>query len=146
MSARAPARSRSNGACAHRRNRAFAVEARPDRAARTGATRGAGRAATRRWSRGGRPAALAGLPPPDAVFIGGGLTDARRARGRLGGAAPGGRLVANAVTLDTQARLLGRAALRRHAAPGRARAAGPVGTLHALRPALPVMQWAVVKP
>ena len=49
------------------------------------------------------PGALAGLPAPDAVFIGGGLTrdgvvDACWARCR-----PGGRLVANAVTLESEA-------------------------------------------
>ncbi|MBO1756770.1 precorrin-6y C5,15-methyltransferase (decarboxylating) subunit CbiE [Allobranchiibius sp. CTAmp26] len=50
--------------------------------------------------------ALAGLPDPDAVFVGGGLTpaliDAVRSRLR-----PGGRLVAHAVTLSTEALLVG---------------------------------------
>ena len=50
--------------------------------------------------------ALTDLPDPDAVFVGGGLTpaliDAVRSRLR-----PGGRLVAHAVTLDTEALLVG---------------------------------------
>jgi precorrin-6Y C5,15-methyltransferase (decarboxylating) len=48
------------------------------------------------------PAALVGLPTPDAVFIGGGVTgelvEACRAALR-----PGGRLVANAVTVEGEA-------------------------------------------
>lgn len=50
--------------------------------------------------------ALADLPDPDAVFVGGGLTPALidAVRSRL---QPGGRLVAHAVTLDTEALLVG---------------------------------------
>ena len=50
------------------------------------------------------------LPPPDAIFIGGGAERCRRARGgHRTRCAPGGRLVVNAVTLETEA-LLDRAA------------------------------------
>ena len=52
------------------------------------------------------PAALAGLPAPDAIFVGGGA----RAPGLLDACwqalAPGGRLVANAVTVEGERALL----------------------------------------
>ena len=86
-----------------------------------------------------------GLAAPDAVFIGGGLGD-RRARGALGRAEPGGRLVINAVTLETQSRC------SRPSSSGAASCRA--STSHAptarrddgWRPALPVTQWRVVKP
>ena len=57
---------------------------------------------------GAAPAALGGLPAPDAIFLGGGGSDAGRARrGGRRRCRPGGRLVANAVTLEMQALLLG---------------------------------------
>ena len=92
------------------------------------------------------PAALAGLPQPDAVFIGGGLTTEGLVAASWEGLTAGGRLVANAVTLegervlaDWQGRVGGtltRLAIDR---------AGPLGEFTAWRPALPVTQWAVVK-
>lgn len=57
---------------------------------------------------GAAPAVLDGLDPPDAIFIGGGLADA--AAGLLArcwaSLRPGGRLVANAVTLGGEAALM----------------------------------------
>lgn len=89
------------------------------------------------------PGALAGLPRPDAVFIGGGLT-VEVAEEALSALAPRGRLVANVVTLEGEAVLAGL-----HARLGGdlvrlavARAA-PVGGLTGWRPAMPVTQWAV---
>ncbi|MCE2516949.1 MAG: precorrin-6y C5,15-methyltransferase (decarboxylating) subunit CbiE [Alphaproteobacteria bacterium] len=86
------------------------------------------------------------LPDPDAVFIGGGLTVAlaELAFKRL---KPGGRLVANAVTLESEAVLL--ALWQAHGgeltriAVSRAE---PVGPLHGWRPLMPVTQWALEKP
>ena len=54
---------------------------------------------------GAAPAALAGLPPPDAVFLGGGGTDPGVLDAAVALLRPGGRLVANAVTLEMQALL-----------------------------------------
>ena len=60
---------------------------------------------------------------------------------------PGGRLVANAVTLEMEALLLAR-----HAALGgdlirlQVSRAAPVGTMTGWRPAMPVTQWSWVKP
>jgi precorrin-6Y C5,15-methyltransferase (decarboxylating) len=52
------------------------------------------------------PAALAGLPAPDAVFLGGGLATPGLFEAAWRALKPGGRLVANAVTLEGEARLL----------------------------------------
>ncbi len=51
------------------------------------------------------PACLAGLPAPDAVFIGGGLSRPGLVEACWQALKSGGRLVANAVTLDGEARL-----------------------------------------
>ncbi|WP_418058629.1 precorrin-6y C5,15-methyltransferase (decarboxylating) subunit CbiE [Pimelobacter simplex] len=87
---------------AHPLTTAVAVEADPERAARIGrnaATLGVPRLEV---VTGRAPDALAGLPRPDAVFVGGGAT----APGLLDlcrdALAPGGRLVAHGVTLETE--------------------------------------------
>jgi precorrin-6Y C5,15-methyltransferase (decarboxylating) len=51
------------------------------------------------------PAVLADLPPPDAVFIGGGLTTPGLVERCWQALNPRGRLVANAVTVEGEARL-----------------------------------------
>ncbi|HYZ42699.1 MAG TPA: precorrin-6Y C5,15-methyltransferase (decarboxylating) subunit CbiT, partial [Stellaceae bacterium] len=93
------------------------------------------------------PAALEGLPRPDAIFIGGGI-DAADLLSRAWASLPqGGRLVANAVTAEGEARLLdwhGRygGALTRIAI-SRAESAG----LHHLwRPLPTITQLATIKP
>jgi precorrin-6Y C5,15-methyltransferase (decarboxylating) len=93
------------------------------------------------------PDVLTGLPAPDAVFIGGGLTDAGVFDAAWAALKPDGRLVANAVTLESEARLadlfarhggeLTRIALSR---------ADAVGGMHGWRPAMPVTHWRVRKP
>lgn len=96
---------------------------------------------------GAAPAALAQLPAPDAVFIGGGLT----APGLLDAAwealSPGGRLVVNTVTLESEAVLTER--YRRHGGELVKLAvahAVPVGGFTGWRQAMPVTQWSVTKP
>ena len=93
------------------------------------------------------PAALADLPRPDAVFLGGGIGDGDLLKTLWEALAPGGRLVANAVTvggeahlLDWQARhggMLTRLAISR---------AAPIGSHLGWRPLMPVTQLAAVKP
>lgn len=92
------------------------------------------------------PAALDGLDAPDAVFIGGGVTEdgvIARCWEALG---PGGRLVANAVTLQSEALL---AEWRQRTDGELVRIsvahAGPIGRFDALRPALPVTILAAAK-
>ena len=93
------------------------------------------------------PEALAGLPVPDAVFLGGGahlpgVLDTVWAALR-----PGGRLVANAVVIETEAVLF---AAREKFAGTLTRLAverlDRIGSLHGFRPALTVTQWAATKP
>ncbi|MEE2860280.1 MAG: precorrin-6y C5,15-methyltransferase (decarboxylating) subunit CbiE [Paracoccus sp. (in: a-proteobacteria)] len=92
---------------------------------------------------GAAPQALVGLPEPDAVFVGGGAS-AALFDALWPTLPPGTRLVANAVTLETE-RLLADL----HAGHGGeltrieiARAA-PLGTMRGWQPARPVVQWAV---
>ncbi len=96
---------------------------------------------------GGAPAALTGLPAPDAIFIGGGGSNAGVLETAIGQLKSGGRLVANAVTTEMEALLLAEQA-RRGGSLNRidiARAA-PVGRMTGWRPAMPVMQWSWIKP
>jgi precorrin-6B C5,15-methyltransferase / cobalt-precorrin-6B C5,C15-methyltransferase len=95
---------------------------------------------------GAAPAALAGLPAPDAVFIGGGVTVPGVVSACLDALGPGGRLVANAVTIEGQAVL---ADWRQRAGGTLTRIgvehAGELGSFTAWRPALAVVQWSVRK-
>ena len=97
---------------------------------------------------GAAPAALAGLPAPDAIFIGGGGSDAGVLDAAIAALPPGGRLVANAVTLEMEALLLAAAcaARRRPRSASRIARAAPVGAMQGWRPAMPVTQWSWVKP
>ncbi|MFD4573899.1 precorrin-6y C5,15-methyltransferase (decarboxylating) subunit CbiE [Streptomyces sp. NPDC058417] len=127
--------------------RAVCVERDPERAARIG--RNAERLGVPglRVVVGAAPGALAGLPTPDAVFVGGGLT-APGLLDTVWEALPaGGRLVANTVTLESEALLTD--AYRRHGGDLTRLAvahAVPVGGFTGWRQAMPVTQWAVEKP
>jgi precorrin-6Y C5,15-methyltransferase (decarboxylating) len=126
---------------AHPRCEAVAIEADPERAARLRGN--ADRLGVDRLVlvTGSAPAALAGLTTPDAVFIGGGLSEALLAA--LWRMLPAGcRVVANAVTLESEALL----------ASWQARAGGsltrieiaeaePLGTRRGWRSAYPIVQW-----
>jgi precorrin-6Y C5,15-methyltransferase (decarboxylating) len=93
------------------------------------------------------PGALAGLAAPDAIFIGGGGSEAGVMEAALAGLKLGGRLVANAVTTEMEAVLLAH-----HARLGGSliridiARASPVGQMTCWRPAMPVTQWCWVKP
>jgi len=93
------------------------------------------------------PAAFVKLPPPDAIFIGGGVSDPGMLDAATNAVRRGGRLVVNAVTLDSEALLLSR-----HAALGgeliriAITRSGPIGEKAGWRPALPVTQWAWTRP
>jgi len=130
----------------HPASRAIAIEpkeSRRDRITRNAAALGV---PGLRVVAGEAPGALAGLPAPDAVFIGGGVTVPGVVDACAAALGPGGRLVANAVTLEGQAVLadwrqrlggtLTRIGVER---------ADTLGTLTVWRPALPVVQWAIVK-
>ncbi|WP_027171951.1 bifunctional cobalt-precorrin-7 (C(5))-methyltransferase/cobalt-precorrin-6B (C(15))-methyltransferase [Methylobacterium sp. 10] len=125
----------------------LAIEANPARAARI--ARNAARLGVPdlRVVEGEAPAALDGLEPPDAVFIGGGISGTGVLDRAIDALKPGGRLVANVVTLEGEAVLLGAFArlggqLKRLSVA----LADPVGHLHGWRAAMPVTQWVWTKP
>ena len=89
---------------------------------------------------------------PDAIFIGGGLTAPGMVDVCLDALKPGGRLVANTVTIESEAIIwAARADLEARGLPiGDVRRigverAGKVGSFTAWRQALPVVQWTVDK-
>lgn len=124
---------------------AIGIETRADRIALAAQNALALGAPKLRLIEGRAPDALSGLPAPDAVFVGGGLTEAVFDfcwQALL----PYGRFVANAVTLEGEACLrdlqakhggdLTRISVER---------AAPVGRLRGWRPAMSVTQWSLVK-
>jgi precorrin-6B C5,15-methyltransferase / cobalt-precorrin-6B C5,C15-methyltransferase len=127
--------------------RAIAIEARPDRAARIGRNAVALGVPGLVVVEGVAPGALDGHAPPDAVFVGGGACEPGVLDKAAATLRPGGRLVVNAVTLETEALLLAR-----HAAAGgelvriAITRTDAIGGKRGWRPALPVTQWTWVKP
>ncbi len=125
---------------------AIGIEERQDRAARARRNAAALGTPDLRIVEGRAPEAMAGLPPPDAVFIGGGMSDDGVFEAAWSALKPGGRLVANAVSLETEARFVGlherfggeliRVQIAR---------AEKVGTMTGWRPAMPITQWRVTK-
>ena len=127
--------------------RAIAVEARVDRAARIRDNALAFGVPGLRVVQGEAPGAFAKLDAPDAVFLGGGANDPGVFDAALDALKPGGRFVANAVTLETEALLLAQRAMRggelvRLNVSRAVAVAGMTGW----RPAMPVTQWVWVKP
>ena len=130
----------------HPASRAVAIEPRADRRARIARNAAALGVPGLTVVAGEAPRALAGLPVPDAVFIGGGVTVPGVVAACLEALGPGGRLVANAVTIEGQTVLaewrqrlggtLTRIGVER---------ADALGTMTAWRPALPVVQWSYRK-
>ncbi|MBG0833102.1 precorrin-6y C5,15-methyltransferase (decarboxylating) subunit CbiE [Planomonospora sp. ID67723] len=131
----------------HRANRAVAVERDPERAARAARNAAGLGVPGLNVVNGSAPAALAGLEPPDAVFVGGGVTVPGVVEACWAALRPGGRLVANAVTVESEAVLaswygelggdLVRLAVSR---------AAPVGGFTGWKPLMPVTIWTAVKP
>lgn len=126
---------------------AHAVEQRADRATTITANATALGAAPRVSVHVGEaPAALEGLPSPDAVFIGGGLTAG--VLEQCWAALPvGGRLVANSVTLEGEAVLADAASTH----GGRLvkldiAHAEPIGRFTGWRPQRPITVWSTTKP
>jgi precorrin-6B C5,15-methyltransferase / cobalt-precorrin-6B C5,C15-methyltransferase len=129
------------------RCRAVAVEARPDRAERIL------RNAARLGVPGievvdeAAPGALTGRPRPDAVFIGGGITTGGVLEACWEALPRGGRLVAHAVTVESETLLhQWRRAVGGELVKLALSYAGPLGGFTTWRPALPVTQWQVIRP
>jgi precorrin-6Y C5,15-methyltransferase (decarboxylating) len=125
---------------------AIAIEARPDRAARAERNAAALGVPGLQVVTGAAPGALAGLPAPDAVFIGGGLTAGGVLDTCWQTLRPGGRLVAHAVTLESETVLhRWQQAQGGHLVKVAVSYAEPLGGFTAWRPALPVTQWQVTR-
>ncbi len=130
----------------HTRCRAIAIETQGDRCqhiAYNSATLGT---PTLELIHGTAPKALAELPRPDAIFIGGGLTVPNVLETCWRSLLPGGRLVANAVTLESEQRLfqahqdlggtLTRIAIQHTA---------PIGKFLGWKALAPITQWAITQ-
>ncbi|WP_027531231.1 bifunctional cobalt-precorrin-7 (C(5))-methyltransferase/cobalt-precorrin-6B (C(15))-methyltransferase [Bradyrhizobium sp. WSM3983] len=125
---------------------AIAIEAREDRAANARSNAAVfGLAHRITVLTGQAPEALAALDPPDAVFIGGGL-DLAMFDSIWSRLAPGARLVAHAVTLETDA-LLGELHQRHGGELMRVEIAhvAPLGRYRSWEAARPVVQWSAVR-
>ncbi len=128
-------------------NRAVAIEARHDRAARIARNALAFGVPSLSVVAGEAPQALADLPAPDAIFIGGGAGAPQMIERAIDALSSGGRLVVNAVTLETQAALVDwRARQGGELAQIAVAHAEPVGRFSGWRAAMPVVQWRLVKP
>jgi precorrin-6Y C5,15-methyltransferase (decarboxylating) len=131
---------------AHPTCRAVAVEASAERAERI--ARNAARLGVPylRVVHGHAPEVLPRLGAPDAVFIGGGLTTPLLVDTCWDALPPGGRLVANAVTVESEAVLA-----QWHARVGgdlvrvEVQRAEPVGSFTGWKPAMPVTIWSVTR-
>ncbi len=133
---------RSHPAC-----RAVAIESDPVRAARIGVNARELGVPKLKVVEGRAPGALAGLPAPDVIFIGGGVTRDGVLEAAWEALPAGGRLVANAVTLESEAMIttwrakvggdLTRLAVSR---------AVPVGGFTGWKTMMPVTIWSVRKP
>ncbi len=126
---------------------AIAIERDPARAAVIASNAAALGVPELRIVLGTAPEAFEGLPRPDAIFIGGGIGAAGLLSQAWASLPAGGRLVANVVTTEGEARLLEwharhRGTLTRIAVSR----AEPVGGHHLWRPLATVTQLATVKP
>jgi precorrin-6Y C5,15-methyltransferase (decarboxylating) len=127
---------------------AIAIERRADRAATVAENAEALGAAGRvRVIEDGVPAALDGLPQPHAIFVGGATSQPGLIERCWAALRPGGRLVAAAVTLESEQALLraheqfgGRLIRLEHSHLDR------LGRFTAWRPERPIVQWAATKP
>ncbi|MBE9188435.1 cobalamin biosynthesis bifunctional protein CbiET, partial [Microcoleus sp. LEGE 07076] len=92
------------------------------------------------------PAALVNLPQPDAIFIGGGVTAEALLETCWNALGEGGRLVVNAVTIESELTVL-----QWHSLYGGElirigiQRVGAIGSFLGWKPLAPVTQWAVVK-
>jgi precorrin-6Y C5,15-methyltransferase (decarboxylating) len=128
------------------RCRAVAVDQDPNRAERL--SRNASRLGvpSLRVVTGKAPDALAGLPRPDAIFIGGGASIPGVIDTCWAALSVGGRLVIHAVTLETEALMINRyASFGGELVRLSVEHAAPIGSFTGWTPARAVTQWAVRK-
>ncbi|MEA3178401.1 MAG: precorrin-6B C5,15-methyltransferase / cobalt-precorrin-6B C5,C15-methyltransferase [Gammaproteobacteria bacterium] len=130
---------------------AVAIERRSDRTARIRRNANAFGVPDLQVIEAAAPQALNNLPPPNAIFIGGGATSPGLIETAQAALLPNGRLVVNAVTLETEVVLLNAHAQHggtmtrveiHHARP----VGGEGGRFSSWHPSNPIVQWTWVKP
>jgi len=125
----------------------IAIEADAERAARIAANAAAFGVPDLRVVAGRAPAALQGLDPPHAIFIGGGGSDPGVMESAIAALRPDGRLVANAVTLEMEVLLFALHAEKGgHLTRIALSHADSLGSMTGWRPARPITQWTWIKP
>jgi precorrin-6Y C5,15-methyltransferase (decarboxylating) len=128
-------------------NRAVAIEARHDRAARIARNALSLGVPVLSVVTGEAPHVLEDLPRPDAIFIGGGSGRPGVVERALAALPSGGRFVINALTLETQAACVGwRARWGGELVQIAVAHAEPVGRFTGWRAAMPIVQWRLTKP
>jgi precorrin-6Y C5,15-methyltransferase (decarboxylating) len=128
-------------------NNAVAIEARRDRAERIARNALSFGVPALSVVVGEAPRVFADLSTPDAIFIGGGASTPGMIERAFGALAPRGRLVVNAVTLETQAACIDwRARWSGELTQIAVAHAEPVGRYSGWRAAMPIVQWRLVKP
>ena len=129
-----------------RRARAIAIE--PDDGRRNIAAQNAARLGVPglEFVNGRAPDALDGLEAPDAVFIGGGISTPGMVEACWSALRPGGRLVANVVTLEGEAVLIEQQArLGGDLVRISVARSAPVGSFRGWRAMMPVTRWRVAR-
>lgn len=131
---------------AHPTCRAIAIEARSDRAKRIGENALALGVPHLEVIEGHAPEALSGLEAPDAIFVGGGATEAGVIDGCWAALRPGGRIVIHGVTLETE-HLLAEQYAQRGGELSRLHVehAAPIGSFTGWTPSRAITQWSAVK-
>jgi precorrin-6B C5,15-methyltransferase / cobalt-precorrin-6B C5,C15-methyltransferase len=128
-------------------NKAVAIEARHERAERIARNALSFGVPGLSVVAGEAPHAFVDLPRPDAIFIGGGASAPGVIEQACGALEAGGRLVVNAVTLETQAACVDwRTRWGGELAQIAIAHAEPVGRFSGWRAAMPIVQWRFVKP
>ncbi len=131
----------------HPANRAIGIDGNPERASRAARNAAELGVPAHRVVHGAAPAVLAGLPQPNAVFVGGGAHEPGVLEAAWIALPPDGRLVANAVTVESEAVLLAaRTRLGGTLARLSVERLDTVGRMHGYRPAMTVTQFVAVKP
>jgi precorrin-6Y C5,15-methyltransferase (decarboxylating) len=132
---------------AERLGRAIAIERQADRRAMIAENAAALGVPGLEIVAGRAPEALAGLEAPDAVFIGGGASEDGVIDACWTALKPGGRLVANVVTVEGEAALItGQARLGGALTRIAVSRAEPIGPFQGWRSLMPVTQWCAHKP
>jgi precorrin-6B C5,15-methyltransferase / cobalt-precorrin-6B C5,C15-methyltransferase len=128
-------------------NRAIAIETRDDRAAQIARNALALGTPSLSVVKGEAPATFADLPAPNAIFIGGGASAPGLIECAVSALSPGGRLVVNAVTLETQAKIVNwRARWGGELVQIAIAHAEPIGRFSGWSAAKPLLQWRMTSP